>query len=335
MRKFILPILLVAVLSPLSSVSIRLDESLGRISSRDFSLDFSSLVFSFRGKYLSYGRLDSLSAYSTLFNPYRKYHYTGLSISDSENRGLRGFLFRYGRFSLAFSSEEAFSAALSYDGNFIDASLIHYSARKDAVRNIIHDYRREERKDVYSLLLRARYRQYADLMAVLSYSPLLGIDGFYRLSTTWKGLTVTLKYGSTFLSDNVMEFAVEARIRGKNLDFDYSLSYGSESIYTDYFRPYESLYRITLKAFGMRVGHETDFTFSRKAERSRLDTLFLSYGGVYASYDSWGRLFMRLRRLPFEMGIASDGPFFSIKINDSLEIGYEGKRLRLNLTLSF
>ena len=39
MRKFILPILLVAVLSPLSSVSIRLDESLGRISSRDFSLD--------------------------------------------------------------------------------------------------------------------------------------------------------------------------------------------------------------------------------------------------------------------------------------------------------
>ena len=48
-------------------------------------------------------------------------------------------------------------------------------------------------------------------MAVLSYSPLLGIDGFYRLSTTWKGLTVTLKYGSTFLSDNGMEFAVEAQ----------------------------------------------------------------------------------------------------------------------------
>ncbi len=334
MRVLLLGIVILLALGTLSAVDILLEEDFIRISASSFSFDPLSQLFYYKGKYISYGRLDSFSSYSSLFNPYRKYHYTGLTVSNSRTRGLRGFLFRFDPVSVAISFEDAYSAAVNYDGKYIDATIIYYSDAEWAERAVIHNYKRSEKKDVLSLIMRGRYKSYVDLMAILSYSPHIGAEGFYRISSTYKGLTLTLKYGNTFLSDDDTFFSVEAGLTSRFLDFSYSLSYDEESLYTDFFRSYDSSYITTVKVRDLRIRHVTSFSFSKSAEEERTDRFSISFKGIYLSYSTSGKLYFRIRRIPIVIGVDENGAFFSYSITDNIEVGYENGRFAMKIMIS-
>ncbi len=266
MRK-ILFILLPAIIFPsVYAAYFSFDGNAFALEDNTFSFSLDEGLLYFRGKYFSYGRLDSLSSYSTLFNPYRKYHYTNLNVAKSRTRGLRGFLFRYKGISFAFSTEEALSAAFSYSSPYLDFSVSYYDRIREWERSVIYNYRRDEMRDVYSMIVRGKYRSFLDLMGILSYSPLLGIDGFYRLKARVSGISITLSYGNTFLSGNDDLFSAAFSIRSTYLDYDYYTKYSEASLYTDYFRVYESYHVTTLKLNGARLKFHRQFSFYREAE---------------------------------------------------------------------
>ncbi len=333
MRKFILIALLISFAFPLFPVTFEIGEDVLAIRDRNFSYDFTSNLLFFRGRYLAYGRLDSLSVYSSLFNPYRRYHHTGLSVSDSATRGIRGFLLKFQPISISLSISEEMSTAFSYDGKYMDVALVYYNERKEGMKSIIHSYKREDKRDVLSLLLRGRYHDYVDLMTIISYSPYLGLDGFYRVDLSYENLSVRVKYGNTFLSDNDGLFSIETSLESSCLDFRYSILYDEASVYTDFFRSYRSEYVTTFKINGFRLRHLMEYEFKRNAERERLDRFSISYKGLYASYDNKGRIYFRLRHLLFEMGIAENGPFFYYRITENIELCYEGGKMSLRLRL--
>ena len=335
MRKILLIIFFVLSLSPLNALDFAIDDGSLLLRERNFSFDLSSGNLFYRGRYFSYGRLDSFSSYSTLFNPYRKYHNTGLSVTSGTSRGVRGFLFGVSSFSFAFSSSDALTAALNYEGKYFDLSLIYYNSMMEDEKNFIHNYRRKEKKDIYSIVLHTGYKSYVDFLTVLSYSPLLGVDGFYRISGMFEPLFLTLKYGNTLLSDNDGLFSIEGGITTRNIDFDYHIRYDESSYYTDFFRSYASSYDVRLKWGKFSFLHTSSFSFSRSAEIDHVERIGIGYDGVRLSYDSKGRMFMEIRRVPFELGIDSSGAFIRLKIGRSIELKLDGEALGLDIGISF
>lgn len=335
MRKFILIAILSFSLLPLHALSLEIGDGSLLIKERNFSISLPSLDLYFKGKYFSYGRLDRFSAYSTLFNPYRKYHNIGLSVSDGNEKGLRGLRLSLSDFSISFSTGEAFTTALSYDGRYLDISLVYYDLLKRDEKDVIHNYRRKDKRDIYSLIIHTGYRSYLDFITVLSYSPHLGIDGFYRVRASYDSLFLTLSYGNMFLSGSDGLFSVESGIKTKHVDFDYSIRYDEGSYYTDFFRSYSSLYRLSLKYGLFSFSHTSDFSFSSSAEREHVERLAIGYDGLMVSYDSKGRLLFSLKRIPLEIGMRSTGAFIRCKMGRSVMLEVEGGAFRVKVELSF
>lgn len=334
MRKFILASLFLFFCISLHSINIEMGEDFIRLESRSFSYDVGRALFFYKGKYLSYGRLDSLSAYSSILNPYRKYHITGLSVGSSSARGIRGFLFRFSNLAIAFSAQDVLTTALSYDGRFFDLSFVYYRKDEASERPVIYDYRRGGEGNTFFAIVRSGYREYVDAMAILSYSPTLGIDGFYRIRVKFGSLSLTFKYGNTFLSSYDALFEVVGNLSTAMLNFEYSIRYGEASGYTDFFRPYESRYLLTLKLGMLRISHSMFFSFTKNAERERRDVFAFSYDGVSLSLSD-GRLFLSINRRDLKMGMGEGGAFFNVRIGEHVEMGIDGGKLTLLLDFSF
>lgn len=336
MKKIFLLILFLCIICSFAfSGSLTISNDSILLESKAFSFDIKNMLLFYKGDYISYGRLDSYSLYNSLFNPYRKYLNVGLSVSKSQTRGLRGFLIGYKQFSFAFSFSGDRTAALSYDGKYLDIGFAYYDEKDEMEKSIIYNYKREERDDVLSLLLRTFYLNYIDGIVIFSYSPHLGIDGFYRITLGYEGVKAAVSYGNTLLSNADDLLKLDFSLSSSHFDFRYSMKYSEEPLYTDFFRVYSSSYETVFKYNGIRASIRRTFSFDKRAEIKDITRISLFYKGLRLSVGSDLAIHLDVEKGAFKMGIKENGSYFEYEFSENFLISYYDGKIGAEVKLFF
>lgn len=318
MRKSVILVILLifTILSVFPSVAFTFSNRRVILDSGGLKYIFPDNIFSYQGKYISYGRLDKNTFINTLENPYRRRISHTLSSKHSKVRGIRGFEVKYKGLSAVMSLDGRALIGASYDGKHLDFAALYYSEQREK-DDAVFDYRRKLGKDVFSFGLGFEFEKMLEGGAILSYSPHLGFAYFFHSRFFWGPLRLGIKGGTTLLSedDGKLEFRLDYVEDG--FSFSYGIKYGDDPVFTGSFREYESLYRVRIGLYeDLCFETRWDFEFDKEGERKKSGRFSLVYKDVKVGLDTSLVPNVRVRDGDLEIGTGKRGVYAKVFLMD-------------------
>lgn len=297
---------------------------------------FPDNIFSYEGKFLSYGRLDRKSFLNTQFNPYREKLYYSFDARKSNVRGIRGMEVKYDGFSFVLALGKERLSGLSYDSKFVDIALLYYT-EDWKIREGIYNYRKDLRRDVFSLGLSLSFPNMIDASFIFSYSPHLGCEYFFRTGIHIGHFLLSVKAGNTFLSESDDELELGLEYQEEELTFDLMIRYGKESVYASLFRKYESLFKVRYNVyddFYIETSWRLDFT--KEGERKKRGKFILEFGQLRLGTDTSLMPIFRVKEKNIDIGSNKKGPYVKIKFpKEKFSIKLNRQELVLEFRMEF
>ncbi len=304
------------------------------LSFENLAVSFPDFGFSYHQEHVSYSRIDEDTFLDNVENPYQVERNYGFFSSSAAIGSRMGASFSFGMFEAALSLDRMQILGLSFLSPHFDAALLYRNERDDG-ESIIADYRANGLDDVISIGLRGKIFPYLDADLIISFSPVLGMDLFFRSDISLGYLEAGFYWGNTFSRKPDNDFAIRIEIEKDPFYCSFFLRYGKKPYYSQKFRAYESRQKVCIDFGWISFFHESRVDFTADAEKRVFHLFSISIEDVELGLGSDLVPYVDLNMDSFSLGCGADGVFVEYVFNDRVTVRLDENGLDFTFSFEF
>ena len=304
------------------------------LSFDNFAASFPDFGFSYQNEHVSYGRIDEGTFLDNVENPYEKERSYGFFHPSSSIGKRMGASFSFGMFEAVVAIGQMQVLGLSFNSPYFDAALI-YRNEERMDDSIIIDYRAKGLENVVSLGLRGKFLPYVDADLIMSYSPVLGTDLFFRMDFSLDCIEAAFYYGNTFSKHPDNNFAGRINIMKEPFSCSFFMLYGKKPYHSQKFRAYESRLRVCLDFGWISFLHESRADFAADAEKTVSHLFSISIKEVEVGIFSDLVPHVEMSKDGLSIGCGREGVFVEYVFNNRVTVRLDEGGLDFTFSFEF
>lgn len=334
MRKTFLAAVFIFLSAYAAALEIESGEKKVFLSFDNIVTSFPDFGFSYQQKHVSYSRIDEDTFLDNVENPYQEERNYGFFSSSAAIGGRMGALFSFGMVEAALSLNRMQVFGISFLSSHFDAALLYRNEKKDD-KSIITDYRAKGLDDVVSLGIRGKFLPYFDADLIISFSPVLGLDLFFRSDISFGFLEAGFYWGNTFSRRPDNDFALRLEIEKEPFYCSFFILYGKKPYFSQKFRAYESNQEVRIDFGWISFLHESRIDFAPDAEK-RVSHLFsIAIENIEVGLGSGMIPYVDVSMDDFSLGCGADGVFVEYVFNNRVTVRLDENGLDFTFSFEF
>ena len=298
------------MLSPLQGAWVDASHDTKAIGTDGFSLSLPHPRLYLKAGPLTVGEIDRRGLLRTLSEPHGGHYGLRLEASPFRTDGRRsGAVLEAGPLSVGVSLGDRPLAAASLSYEHASAAML-YALPGSFDESVMGDRKDSEGQAVLYGGASGRWWIFSCL-ALFSFSPDLGFDGFISASVGYGRYSLSFSAGSLpvlYDDETRYMYSISGSIGEEGFRSEFSLKIGNKPVFSDEYLAYEAYIRSRLELYGIRVYSSMEYSFSKRGKSSKSDRITI---------EAYG----------FKLGYDSDYGLVAVYDSDIVEFGYDEGRL--------